>query len=448
MLLTQSVHVLALTLLAAVQDGESSVNWPGFRGPGARGVSQGPVPPESFDLESGHNLLWRTAVPGLAHSSPVVWGDRLFVTSAVRVGAESELSSLYGSPGYGAGEPVPDEGRHRFIVLCLDKRSGELIWQRTAYEGTPIVPRHPKATHANSTPAVDGRRVVACFGSEGLFAFDLDGQLLWKRDLGRLDVGAPGNPREMPWGYASSPTLHGDKVLVQCDMEGDSFLTALSAETGEELWRVAREEDSTWSSPTVHVTSERAQVIVNGYKNIGGYDLESGEQLWKLEGGGDVPVPTPVVAHGLIYLTSAHGRSRPLRAIGVDASGELDGYDLVWNHERMGIYMQTPLVLGDLLYACSDGGVLGCFDAITGELVYRERMGDGKTGFTSSAVACGDRIWWVGEDGEVLCVRHGPEFEVLARSRLGENCLATPAISAGVLYFRTRRGVVAVGASD
>jgi len=397
-------------------------------------------------VETGEHLRWVEPIPGLAHSSPVVWGQRLFLTSAVRVAGDAELSSLYGSEGYGAGEPVADEGAHRFVVRCLDKRTGALLWQRTAVAGTPRFPRHPKATHANATPAVDGQRVVACFGSEGLVAYDHDGQELWRVDLGALEVGAPGHHESLPWGYGSSPTLHAGVVYVQCDQEGDSFLLAIDAATGEERWRAAREEESsTWCTPTVHVGPERAQVIANGYQVIAGYALDSGEELWRLVGGGDVPVPTPVVADGLVFLTSAHGPSRPLRAVPTGARGLLVREDLAWSQPRAGVYMQTPLVLEGLVYACSDGGVLGVYDARTGERVYRERLGDGTAGFTASPVASGERIWWVAEDGEVVCVRRGAQLEVLGRSELGETSLATPAISEGVLYVRGRSRLFAVG---
>lgn len=445
MFLTQTVQLALLALVAGAADEPES--WPGFRGKAARGLAAGEPPPIAFDPGTGENLRWKTAIPGLAHSSPVVWGDRIYVTSAVREQGEAELSSLFGSPGYGAGEPVPDEGPHEFVLFCVDRLQGTRLWTATAKSGTPLLERHPKATHANCTPAVDATRIIAFFGSEGLFAFDHDGQPLWSRDLGPLNAGAPGYKGKLPWGFGSSPVLHGEQVFVQCDFEGESFLACLDATTGEDVWRVRRDEDSTWCTPAVHA-GEHPQVICNGYKHIGGYDLATGAELWSLAGGGDVPVPTPVVAHGMIYLTSAHGPSRPLRAVPLDAKGALTEEDLVWNQARMGVYMQTPLVKGDLVYACSDAGVLGVFDAKTGEQVYRERLGDGKTGFTSSAVSAGDRIWWVGEDGGVLCIKHGREFEVLGRSELGENCLATPAICGGVLYLRGRKHLFAIGSRD
>ena len=439
---------LVLALPAAPQE-----NWPSFRGPDARGLAPGAPMATEWNVPEGTGVLWRTPVPGLAHSSPVIWGRRMFVTTAVRTAGESELSSLYGSPGYGAGESVEDEGEHRFAMLCLDTASGEVLWERTLHTGKPRTMRHPKSSHASATPACDAERVVASFGSEGLFALDHDGEVLWQADLGTLDVGAPGHGKEgYQWGFASSPVVYGDRVLVQVDHEGPSYLAAFDATDGKELWRRPREENSTWCTPTVHprAAGGRSQVIVNGYQHIGGYDLATGEEIWKLVGGGDVPVPTPVVVDDLIYLTSSHGPSRPLRAVHVEAQGTL-GSDpqteehLAWSHPRRGVYMQTPLVIDGLVYACSDGGILGCYDARTGEEVYRERVGSGGTGFSGSPVAADGKLYLSGESGEVHVVQLGREFKLLAVNDLGETCMATPAAAGPVLFFRTRHHVVAIG---
>jgi len=306
---------------AADELDEDSPHWPGFRGHRARGFAEGTAAPTRWDLESGENVLWRAPIPGLAHSSPVVWGDRLFVTTAVKQG-ETEPELKVGL--YGDISSVADEGLHQFRLLCLDKRTGELLWSRTAHEGVPAVKRHPKSSHAASSPATDGEHVVAFFGSEGLYCYDLDGELLWQKDFGVLDSGFFLAP-EAQWGFASSPVLHAGRVIVQVDVQEDSFLAAFDADTGEQAWRTPRHDVPTWSSPTVDVRPGRSQVIVNGYKHIGGYDLETGAELWKLAGGGDIPVPTPVVAHDLVFITNAHGRMAPIYAVSVTATGELEG---------------------------------------------------------------------------------------------------------------------------
>ncbi|MFQ5417615.1 MAG: PQQ-binding-like beta-propeller repeat protein [Myxococcota bacterium] len=447
----QLARYSAVVVLALAASEATSQNWPQFRGPRASGVAEGPPTPVRWDVEKGENVAWKTPVPGLAHSSPVIWGGRLFVTSVVRAKGKAELSSLYGSPGYGAGESLASESEQSFLLYCLDKDSGEILWKRTAHQGIPKVKRHPKSSHANPTPACDAGHVVACFGSEGLYCYDHAGKLLWKRDLGVLNSGAPGYPDKegYQWGFASSPVIWRDRVFVQCDHEGQSFVAGLNLDDGEDVWRVPREENSTWCTPTVHASAAGGQLILNGYRHIGGYDLASGKEIWKLRGGGDVPVPTPVVAHDLVFLTSSHGRSRPIRAVRVEAQGLL-GSDpgeeehLAWVHPRRGIYMQTPIVCGELLYLCSDGGVLACYDAVSGRKVYRERLGAGRTGFSASAVACDGKLYFSGENGEIFVLEVGPEFRVLAVNDMGDTCLATPAISDGTLFFRTRHRVVAV----
>ena len=444
-----------LTLAAAIAPPTAVLgdSWPSFRGPRASGVAPGKPVPETWDLASGKNIRWRAEVPGLGHSSPVVFGGRVFLTTAVRQEGEASLTSLYGSPGYGAGESVEDEGPHAFHLLCFDAATGELLWDRVACKGVPKVKRHPKSSHANPTPAVDAERVLAFFGSEGLYAFDHAGEPLWKKDFGVLDCGAPRveEPEKYQWGFASSPVLHEGRVIVQADVQDQSFLTVLDAADGEEIWRVLRDEDPTWSTPTVSEISavDGPQIVVNGYKHIGGYDLEDGAEIWKLSGGGDVPVPTPVVSDGLIFITSAHGPEHPIHAIYTDAEGTLtadpaESEGLCWTN-RHGIYMQTPLVHEGLLYACSDGGVLSCFEALSGAEVYRERLGDGSSGFSGSAVASGSRIYFSGENGVVLVVQAGREFELLAANDMGETCMATPAIADGTLFVRTRQHLVAVG---
>jgi len=423
---------------------ESAVHWPSFRGPGAGGIGDGPAVATEWDVPAKKNVLWRKPLPGLAHSSPVIWGERMFLTTAVRKDGKQDLKvGLYGDI-----RPVEDESEFRFELHCLDKTTGETLWSRVAWEGVPSVPRHPKGSHAASTPATDGKRVLAFFGGEGLYCYDLDGELLWKRDLGPMDSGfylVPG----AQWGFGSSPILHDDRVIVQCDVQEGSFVAALDANTGEDVWRTTRDDVPTWSTPTVYIGAERNQVICNGYHHAGGYDLSTGEELWKLVDGGDIPVPTPIIAAGLIFLTNAHGKQAPIYAVDVGASGTLSTDPeeepfLAWGRSRRGNYMQTPLAYGDHIYFCNDAGIVTCYTLATGEELYRERLGEGRTGFTSSPVAANGNLYYASEEGDVHVVATG-EFNVLSVNPLGEECMATPAISAGVIYYRTRGHVVAIG---
>ncbi len=428
---------------AAAPPASAQVHWPSFRGPGAAGVAEGAAAPVRWDVASGEHVLWKTAIPGLGHSSPVVWGERLFVTTAVS-GREAPLKvGLYGDIA-----PADDDGTQSWRVLCLDKRSGEILWQRTLREGVPRTRRHPKSSHANPTPATDGRRLVAFFGPEGLYALDLDGNLLWQKDLGALRAAFYRVP-EAEWGFASSPVIHEGRVFVQADVLGGSFLAAFDLEDGREIWRTARDDVPAWSTPTIHRVGGRAQVLVNGHRHMGAYDAATGREIWRLAGGGDIPVPTPVAAHGLVFLTSAHGGPSPIFAVRETARGELSasadggsGGPVAWSVPRDGAYMPTPLVVGEHLYVARDGGALYCYEAKTGRLVYRERLSGA---ITASGVAADGKLYFAGESGDVDVVRAGPEFERLATNRLGETVLATPAVSEGVLFFRTRGHLVAIG---
>jgi outer membrane protein assembly factor BamB len=441
---------VAVVLSGAAVGGDAapapSQNWPSFRGPRASGVLEGHATATSWSVEKGDGIRFRVKVPGLAHSSPAVWGDRLYLTSAVAEGEASLKVGLYGDV-----ESVPKESVHRYVLYCVDKRTGKVLWERTAHEGIPRRQRHPKSTHANPTPATDGRRVVAYFGSEGLYAFDTGGRLLWKKDLGPLDAAFFVAP-DAQWGVASSPVIQDGVVYLQCDVLNDPFLAAFDLETGRELWRTPRHDVPTWSTPTVHEVGDRTLLLVNGWKHIGGYDTKTGQEVWKLKGGGDIPVPAPVVAHDLVFITNAHGPGSPVYAVRTSAKGDISlpegktsSEHVAWSIERGGNYMQTPLVYGDLLYTCRDNGVLSVYRARTGERLYQERLGGGSTGFSASPVAADGKVYFTSEEGDVYVVRAGERFELLAKNALGEVTMASPAVSEGVLYFRTRSHLVAVG---
>ncbi len=421
-------------------------DWPQFRGPGASGVAEGFATPTKWNAETGENIRWKTPIPGLGHSSPIIWGDKLFVTSAVSDRDDTLKVGLYGDIS-----PVEDDSEQSWRVYCLDKKSGKILWDREAHRGKPAIKRHTKATHANCTPATDGEHVVAFFGSEGLYCFDMDGDLLWKKDFGVLDAGYYAVPPAQ-WEFGSSPIIHDGKVIVQCDVQKDSFIAALDVTDGKELWRTPRDEVPTWGTPTVHVSSGRSQVIANGWKHIAGYDLATGKELWTMKGGGDIPVPTPIVAHDLIFITNAHGQAAPVYAIKTDAKGDISlGGDetnnsfIAWSDMRIGNYMQTPLVYRDLLYCCRDSGIMSTFVAKTGKVNYRsKRLAEG-VGFTASPVAADGKVYFTSEEGDVYVVKGGDKYELLSKNRLGETCMATPAISEGVLYFRARRNIIAAG---
>ena len=422
-------------------------DWPQFRGISASGIAEGRPTPATWSVAEGKGVAWRTAIPGLGLSSPVVWDRLVCVTTAISGKADAAIR-----PGlYGDIAPVADDTVHEWRVLCLDRASGRVAWERTAHEGVPKIKRHTKATHANSTLATDGERLVAFFGSEGLYAYDLKGRLLWKKDLGVLDAGFF-RDAEAQWETGSSPIIHDGLVVVQADVQKGSFLAAFDAKTGAERWRTPRAEVPTWGSPTVHVVNGRPQVAVNGWKHIGGYDLATGREVWRMTGGGDIPVPTPVVHDGLVYITNAHGKTAPVYAIRQTATGDVtlaegatSNPHVAWSHEKDGGYMCTPLVYRGLVYIVKYNGVLSVYDAKTGERKYQERLAGGASAFTASPVAADGKVYIASEDGQVLVLKAGPAFEVVATNDMKAPLLATPAISEGRLIFRTPSHLVAIG---
>ena len=324
----------------------AAADWPQYRGPQADGVSEGIAPPVTWKVETGENVRWQTPIAGLAHSSPIVWRDRVYVATAVKAGRADLKVGLYGDIA-----SVEEEEPHQWRLLALDKANGKVLWDTLALEAIPRVQRHTKSSHCNSTPATDGRRIVAIMGSEGLFCFDVDGKLLWKKDLGPMDSGYYNVPSAQ-WGFGSSPVIHEGKVVVVCDVQKDSFLAVFDLADGREIWRTPRKDVPTWGTPAVITAADRTQIVVNGWHHTGGYDFATGKELWKLDGGGDIPVPTPISAHGFIYLTSAHGNFRPIRAVRPDAAGDITPADpgatnasIAWAHARQGNYMQTRMAL-------------------------------------------------------------------------------------------------------
>lgn len=434
------------------QDREiSSANWLQFRGYGARGVAEGQNPPIAWDVPSGKNVLWKIPVEGLAHSCPIIVDDQLILTTAV--GGENDPGLKTGL--YGDVDSVEDESEHRFEVHCYDKHSGELRWKQVACTAVPQVKRHLKGTHANSTPVTDGEYVVAFFGSEGLYCYRLaDGELVWQRDFGKLDSGWFFDS-SYQWGFASSPILYDNKVFVQCDIQQGSFIAALDLETGNDLWRTEREEIPSWSTPTIVETSSGTQLISNATNYARAYDPQDGKELWRIGKNSEIVVPTPFTAHDLIYVASGYRPIKPILAIRPDSIGDISlekdqksSESIVWSNKRSGPYMVTPVCYGDYLYTCGSSGIFQCLEAKTGKQVYRRRIAtsDAKS-FVASLLAGDGHIYVPAEEGNMLVIRAGEEYELVAENPLGESLLSTPAISDGVMYLRGAKHLVAVGKS-
>ena len=425
----------------------SAQNWPSFRGPSASGVAEGKEPTAvKWNASTGENILWKTPLAGVAVSSPIVWGDRVFVSTAV----SSDPSSGIRTGLYGDVEPAKDVSKHSWKLVALDRRTGKVLWERVAHEGIPKTKRHPKSSQATATPVTDGRHVIVSFGSEGLYAYDIDGKLLWTKDLGVLNAGWFYDP-DYEWGVGSSPIIWKSLVIVQCDIQKNSFIAAFDVTTGQPAWRTAREEIPSWSTPAIFEHDGRAELVTQATTFIRGYNPESGKELWRLGGNSEITIPTPIVGPGVIIVTNGYRGVQPIFAIKPGASGDITlkgdattNEFIAWSTNRGGPYIPTPVIYGDLLYVLAINGVLAAYDVKTGQRVYQERVAGGGS-FSASPVAADGKLYLTSEDGDVFVVKAGPKYELLATNPMSQVIMATPAIANGVIFIRGLKDVFAVG---
>ena len=433
-------------LWASTRADSPAPQWPSFRGPHASGIAVGSAPVK-WDATSGAGIAWKTPMPGLAHSSPVIWGDRVFVTTAVS--SDPNATTKYGL--YGAVEPSADVSPHKWQVYALDRATGRILWDRVAHEGVPRVKRHPKSSQASATPATDGKYVVAYFGSEGLYAYDIDGALKWTQSLGVVDPGWFFDP-DYQWNVGSSPVIWNDLVFVQADRQNDSFIAAFDLATGRQVWRTSRSEIPSWGTPTIAEGPDgRVELVTNGSHAIRAYDPKTGSELWTLSPNSEVTVTTPIFGHGLIVVANGYPPVQPIYAIRPGARGDIslkDGTDhseaIAWSKMRGGPYMPTPLLHDGILYLCSNNGVLTTYDVTTGERVYQQRVASEGAAFSASPVVADGRLYLASEDGDVFVVKAGRTFELLATNRLGEVLMATPAIAGGTMIVRSVKHVFGI----
>jgi outer membrane protein assembly factor BamB len=427
--------------------GGPPLNWPSFRGPDGTGVADGQQPPVTWNLKEGKNVRWKTPISGLGHSCPIVWGNRVFVTTAVSGDADPKIRV----GNYGDVASVDDKSKHTWKVLCLDRDAGAILWTRTAYEGVPKIKRHLKGSQANCTAATDGTHVVACFGSEGLYCYDFAGKLLWKRDLSTLDSSFAID-QEYEWGFGNSPLIHDGLVVLQCDLSRDSFIAAFSVEDGERVWSTPRDEIPSWSSPVIWRHSQGVELVTNAAQYARGYDPKTGAELWRLAKKSEVTIPAPVCGKDLLFITSGNRPIQPIFAVRPGARGDIslgEGQEsnshVVWSKMRGGPYMPTPILYGPYLYTCSNSGILACYEAATGKEIYKERVSGGGDSYTASPVAADGRLYLTSEQGQVRVVKAGAKFELLAVNSLDDYVMATPAISNGCLFVRSQHFLVALG---
>jgi outer membrane protein assembly factor BamB len=426
---------LTLLTLAGVSANDQ---WPQFRGPAAGVVADDPALPDFWSETD--NVVWKASIPGLGWSSPVVWGDHIFLTSAVSAGQEvAPVKGLY-DPGDEHGK-MKSSAAQRWTVYDVDFKTGRVRWQHELRSAPPPITKHIKNSYASETPVTDGERVYVYFGTIGLIAaLDLNGELVWTRDIGAFD-GRQG------FGMAGSPVLYKDRLYVVNDNNAQSFIAAFNKRTGAEIWKVRREEVENWSSPFVWENEVRTEIVTTGMGKVRSYDLD-GKLLWELGGMTANTVPTPFAKHGLVYINSGYPGAavRPVYAVRPGASGDISlkpgdtsNQYIVWYQPLLGTYQTTSLVYGDHYYTLLDRGFLLCHDARTGAQVYaRQRISAEASGFTASPWAYNGKIFLLSEDGDTFVVQAGPEYKLLARNSLNEMSLATPAVAQRSLIIRTQ----------
>jgi outer membrane protein assembly factor BamB len=401
-------------------------NWPGWRGPLGTGVSDESTFPVTWDAS---NIRWKTPIPGRGHSSPIVWGDRVFLTSSVEgdpiPGREKKPEHTLGGEVFIHPDMVSHDRKQTMKVFGLDAATGKILWEQTAYDGPVADGRHRKSSFASATPVTDGRTVFVFFGTEGLYAYGFDGALKWKQDLGEI--------RTLGLGYATSPVLSGGVVIVQCDEDNGekSFIAAFDKATGKEVWRQARKVQSSWATPVI----VGGALITGGAEFTIAYDPATGKELWRTKGVESNAIPSPVYGHGMVYMTAGYPAKTVLA---------LKGGDVAWTYARGTAYVTSPILVGDLLYLSTDRGILTALDAKTGEVRYEGGRVPVPATFTASMVAFGDKILQSSEDGDVFVIQAGPEHKVVATNKLGEPIFASPALSNGVIYIRGEKNLYAI----
>src|SRR5450759_1649362 len=425
--------ILSLLIGVSAIAADAPDAWPSWRGPDFNGVARGGAPLTWSDQD---HIAWKAQVPGKGHSSPVIWGDRIFLTTAVPTGNAPAAAAANPAPGPGrrggfggGGEPQAEQ---KLLVLAFDRGTGKQLWERVAIVATPHEGFHAQyGSFASPSVLVDRKHAIAFFGSRGVYCYTHDGQPVWQKDFGiKLRM-------LMSFGEGSSPALDGDKLVMLFDHEGDSLLVALDKNTGRELWRTPRSAGSTWSSPMVITVAGKKQVLVSATKFVAGYDLETGKLIWQTTGLGRNVIPMPVVADGVAIVLSGY-KAPNLLAIRLGREGDLTGTDaILWQNQRGNSYTPSPVLHEGKLYVLTDNGAISCFDAKTGKPFYSQARLPKSYSFKSSPVAANGKLYLSTEDGDVVVLKMGEKFEVLATNTLADQVfIATPAIMDGAIYLR------------
>ena len=422
------IFSLALLLLQA--------DWSSWRGPFENGMARGDAPVTWSDSE---NVAWKTIIPGRGHSSPVVYGDLIFLTTAI---PEGELSTpgggaggaRRGGPGGGFGANVP----HRFVVMCLNRKDGKVVWEREAVKATPHEGYHFRyGSFASNSPVTDGKHVFAFFGSRGMYVYTMDGKPAWQKTFGPMKM-------RLAFGEGTAPVLHENTVLLGFDQEEGSYLLALDKTTGKQLWKVDRDEPSAWAQPLVLTHEGVKQIIVAASNKVRSYEFATGKLIWECAGLGTNVIPVPVTAKGIVYVMSGH-RDPNLMALRLGRKGDLTGTDaIVWQNKRANSYTPSPVLFNDRLYFVSDNGFLSCLHAATGAVLFQERLPK-PYNLKASLVGANGKLYVSTEEGDVLVYKIGDQMELLATNTMKDEVfIASPAIAVGELYLRSQRAVYCI----
>jgi outer membrane protein assembly factor BamB len=423
--------LVALAPAAAKKGAEKDANWPQWRGPQSQGIASGVNFPTEWS--STKNVQWKTAIPGRGHSSPVIWGNRIFLTTAIEgdvIPGAKAVEHILGDKPWRHPDSVGGDRKHTFKVMSLDRDTGKILWESTAYEGRVYDDRHKRSSYAAPTPSTDGRNLYVWFGSEGLYAYDFNGKLLWKQNFGGIST--------LGMGVGTSPLLYNNLVILQCDEDlgQKSFIVAVDKKTGKEAWRVARKVQSSWATPVLAQAAGRTELITNGNELIIAYDPATGKELWRSKGVQSNAIHTPLVGHGMVYVTAGYPAKRVL-AIKLGGSGDItDTPNMVWKYEKGTAYVASPILFGDYLYLISDKGVLTCLEAKTGAVKYEGGRVPVPASFMASPVAFGESILMSSEDGDTFVVKAGPVHEIIRTNSLSEPIYTTPALAAGKIFIR------------
>jgi outer membrane protein assembly factor BamB len=428
-------HASILICLAVVYLSAKTSNWPNWRGPESNGVSAEKNLPTEWDANK--NVRWKASLPGKGHSSPIVWGNRIFLTTWLEgpvVPGAKGIEHTYQGKEYIVPDSFGADRRHTLKVLALDTGTGKVLWERTAYEGTVLDSHHRKNTYASPTPATDGHHLYAYFGPEGLYCYDLKGKLIWKTAVSKLGT----------WGLgpATSPVLYKNLVILQCDQVLDgsaSFITALDKRSGKEVWRTERKEPVSWTTPLVLRGPAGMELVASGAKTIIAYDPDTGKELWHSKGVEMNAIPTPVANDKMVYVVAQR-----VAAIRLAANGDGNGAAQdAWRYQKGGGPVPSPVLYGPYLYSITDKGILTCLDAETGQVQYTGRVPVPAT-FTASLVAYDGKILLTSEDGDTFVLKAGPKQEILRTNALGEPVFASPAVAGGRLFIRTEKNLYCI----